>query len=270
MGKYEQLADKVEFYLDNNRLSEIQEFLIENSNLPGRRANLELAKAFGDYFEGKVIDDELWDMLHSFSSINNCDAPTNDPKEFLPFCALQAFGSIYLYLDKQKRAIIFSLLKNSMNDPRWRIREAVAMSFQRIAEKDFQVIRELISFSYKDSNFLEKRAFACALAHPPILSKKENVLFCLHISEEILKDINNLNPTDYRNESFKILQKGMEYAISVFVAELPTEGFNMMKNYAMIDNEIIKKIIKSNINKNRLRKKYIEKVDEISDILITD
>ena len=73
----------------------LEDWLVANSNLPGRRGNLELAWAFGDAFEVVEIDDDRWDQLRGWLSITEEEAPTGDPREFLPFCALQALGTYY-------------------------------------------------------------------------------------------------------------------------------------------------------------------------------
>lgn len=267
MSKYDEFVKIITPLLDEKKTEEIEKYLTENSNLPGRRANLELANAFADYFQNKNISKEFWELLCKLNNINSLEAPTDTPAEFLPFSAVQAFGSIYLYVDEEKQKYILNTFKNAMNDSRWRMREAIAMSFQRIAEKDFDVIKNLFSDLFNESNFLEKRTIIAALAHPPILDNKDTVLFSLKLSEEVLDNILSSTEAELKTEDFTILSKGMEYSVSVFVEKLPEEGFDLLKKFATTDNKKIKKILKSNLGKARLKKKYPNKVNEILAII---
>lgn len=76
-----------------------------------------------------------------------------------------------------------------MSDPRWRIREGSAIALQRIGEKEFRTLEELMERMFEHLNLLERRAFVAALAHPPILKDDRVVAFSLKLSEYILNDI---------------------------------------------------------------------------------
>lgn len=102
-----------------------------------------------------------------------------------------------------------------------------------------------------------------ALAHPPILKDKEIARFSLKISDDILNDIVSSSKASRRSEDFTVLSKGLQYALSVFVADLPEEGFDLLKKYAGFNDPDLNKIIKSNLSKSRLTKKYAPMVDEV-------
>jgi hypothetical protein len=110
---------------------------------------------------------------------------------------------------------------------------------------------------------LEKRAILVTLAHPPVLDHKENVIFCFQIADEILQGLLKLNGIERKSEEFAILRKGLEFTISVYVACLPEEGFRFLKKWAQKDDADIKKILKSNLSKPRLIKKYGHMVKEV-------
>lgn len=252
---------------DITRINELENMLVSNSNLPGRRANLELADAFSDCFEKIEINNVYYNLFKKWVKISEQEAPADDPKEFLPFCAVQAMGALYSGCDKKRKEEIVCILKDKANDSRWRVKEAVAMGFQRIAEKDFKVVSEIFSDWNKEGTFTEKRAIIAALAHPPVLDSRDNVLFCLNITQEILESIMNLDKDIRKSEGYKVLKKGLDYAISVFVEKLPVEGFALLKKWAEVDDVQIKRIIKSNLGKTRLTKKYGDKVNEVMEIL---
>lgn len=249
------------------RFNEIEDYLTTNSNLPGPRGNLTLAFKFAESFEKKDISDELVNLLVDWVHISPEDAPTNNPREFLSFCGILCLGAYYCFAPENTQVLIMEQFKISMNDIRWRVKEGAAMGLQKIAERDFGPIKNYFSQLYGNSNFAEKRAFIATLAHPPILTNKEIAKFSLKISDDILKEILTVDKVSRKSDEFKVLSKGLQYAISVFVADLPDKGFELLKKYAKIEDPEIKKIIKSNLGKARLAKKYVSEVEEVTALL---
>lgn len=250
-----------------DKLKEAEEYLLMNSNLPGPRANLTLAYEFAEFFDREQISNELIELLFCWANIPAFESPVNDPREYLPFCAVMALSSHYFYADEKQKGNIMNQIKAAMNDSRWRIRESAAMALQLIAEKNFEPVKEYIMKWYPGSNYLEKRAFLAALAHPPILKDKEIVRFSLSMSENILKELVTVKEEIRRSEEVGVLIKGLEYCLSVFVTELPEEGFELLKKFAGSDNKIMIKILKSNLGKSRLIKKYPELVREVQAVM---
>lgn len=191
----------------------------------------------------------------------------NDPSEMLPFCAALAAGTQYSYADEGRKAQIREILLAAMNDERWRMREGAAMGYQRMAEKDFAAAREIFDSVCPASNFLEKRAIIAALAHPPILKDRDVALYSLKVSEGIMDGIAGLSSDELKSEPFKVLSKGLEYALSVFVAYAPEEGFDMLRRFAAVPHKDIKRIIKSNLGKARIKDKFPGQVEEVARIL---
>ncbi|MEI8199523.1 MAG: hypothetical protein WCG21_05655 [Eubacteriales bacterium] len=249
------------------RFGEIGEYLAHNSNLPGPRSNLTLAFKFSDCFEHGPISDCLLDLLVGWVHISSEKAPVNSPREYLPFCGILALGAHYYYADEKTRNTIMEQFKISMNDKRWRTREGAAMGFQKIAEKDFDLIRQQFLHWLPGSSNLEKRAFAAALAHPPILKNNDTARFSLSVCENILDKILTYGSEIRRSEDFAVLSKGLAYSISVFTAALPEDGFAVMKKYARIKDPALNKIIKANLSKTRLTKKYPQMIEEVTALL---
>lgn len=249
------------------RFKEIEDYLASNSNLPGPRGNLALAFKFAESFETEAVSKELVDLLIKWIHISPEDAPTNDPREFLSFCGILCLGAHYCFASLDTQALIMEQFKISMNDRRWRVKEGAAMGLQKIAERDFNPVKQYFLQLYKHSNFVEKRAFIATLAHPPILSDEEVARFSLKMSDNILEEVLTVDKTERKSDEFKVLSKGLQYAISVFVADLPDEGFELLRKYAKTQDPEIKKIIKSNIGKARLAKKYVSEVEEVAALL---
>ena len=241
MGKKEELIKHLKTIKDDT--AKLEDYLVENSNLPGPRSNLELAFAFAEVYENPEV-------VLEWLKITADKADVNDPKSFLAFCAAVCLGKLYT---KSKKSELISILKNLANDPRWRMKEAVAFAFQFIGENDFDELKSITSEWIKNSNNDEKRAILVSLAHPPFLNE-ENAEFCLEIAEAIL------NKMDIEN-NFEVLKKGLNFTISVFVATNPEEGFKLLERW-IGKNKIIDKIMKENLKKNRIKAKYSNQVNK--------
>lgn len=225
-------------------LEKLEKFVLENSNLPGPRANLELAFALSEVYEDLGV-------LENWARIDANQAGVNDPRSFLPFCAALCLGRLYA---KTKDEKIVRVLKMSAGDDRWRIREAAAFGFQKIGENSFPELKKIFSQWVEKSNNREKRAMIVALAHPKILDGNTS-LYCFGILEEILKNME-------RDEDFEILKKGLEFTISVYTVANPEEGFSFMEKWIGKD-EVIDLIIKANLKKKRLLRKHPTKTLEL-------
>lgn len=74
--------------------------------------------------------------------------------------------------------------------------------------------------------------------------------------KDVLRDVQNLTKQDRKTEGFRILKQGLEYTISLFVEHLPEQGFACLKKWAEQEDADIKRILRSNLNKARLVKRY--------------
>jgi len=248
---------------DQEQWGQLAQYMQEESRLPGPRVNLELSDRFAQQYAGPQVTETAWQLLTDWAGITEAEAGTNDPREFLPFCAVRALGAYYGYAADERRSVIRGVVKTAMNDSRWRMREAAAMGLQSIGETDFPLLQELLDMWIPDANMLEQRAFVAALAHPPLLKAQPNALYALDTASGIMEQILAGNGTDGDPEHFRILSKGLEYSLSVFAANEPEAGFAMLGRFAASGDARIVRIVKSNLGKTRLSKKYAREVAEI-------
>ena len=96
------------------------EYLLEHSGLPGPRGNIELAQAVA--LEGTL---ELFQRYLNYSADI---APVNSPYEFLAFCGALGLGRLLAEGD----IALLQTMRRLASDPRWRMREAVAMALQQL------------------------------------------------------------------------------------------------------------------------------------------
>ena len=91
-------------------------YLLKESGLPGPRGNLELAQVVAD--EGDL------QLFRRYTAYTADEAPVNSPYEFLAFCGIVGLGRLLAEGDTD----MLTTLQSYASDPRWRIREAVAMA----------------------------------------------------------------------------------------------------------------------------------------------
>jgi len=186
--------------------SEIIEYLVSNSNLPGRRANLELGEAFAEVVGAHSAEEleTLWGLCLKLIGVSSEQAPTNDPKEFLPFCgawAIGAVGSVSPVFFQEA----LSHLRELASDPRWRMKEAVAKGVQRWIERQGpQASKELGGWVVR-GDWLAMRAVAAGVAEPALLKDRQIATSALELHRKIFDQV--LDAEERKSEEFRILRK---------------------------------------------------------------
>ncbi len=186
-------------------------YLLENSGLPGPRANLELMQAYVELGSEK----DFIPLLDHTPEV----APENTPEEFLAFCGTAGLGEI---IANGLREYLPDLRKQA-SDPRWRIREAVAMALQFIGKHDFY-----------------------------LLSDPRHAELALQLLDQITQLLSGVE--NRKLDDFKVLRKGLGYCWSVAVAANPEFGKPAFEKLLELNDKDVKWIIRENLKKNRLVK----------------
>ncbi|HLF37038.1 MAG TPA: hypothetical protein VI520_03790, partial [Anaerolineales bacterium] len=151
-------------------------------------------------------------------------APTNDPHEFLAFCGVVGLGKLLA----EGKIRVLKDIRNRASDPRWRVREAVAMALQRWGRRDMPaLLREMKGWS--KGGRLEQRAAVAALCEPDLLGQKVQVRKVLQILDTVTGSI--AEARDRETEEFEALRKGLGYCWSVAVAAFPEQGRPRMERW---------------------------------------
>jgi len=214
-----------------------EEYLLRESRLPGRRANIELAQAVAE--EG---DAEWFDHLLSFDATL---APVNTPSEFLAFCG--ALGQGKLLEEGDLDAL--RTLRVCAADPRWRMREAVAMALSRYGRADMEAL--LVEMAdWAVGNLLERRAAAAGPCHPELLVEADKAERVIELLDQITRSL--LEEPDRRSDVYKTLCKALGYCWSVTVAAQPEIGKPFMEGWMSSEDRDVRRIMKQNLKKKRL------------------
>lgn len=229
---------KVEEY--RNALRELDSwdsFLLRESNLPGPRANLELAFAVAS--EG----DEA--LILRYASLDEETAPAQSREEFLAFCGTLGLG----YLAAGGRLEMLPLIRARATDSRWRIREAVALGMQRYGRQDMNGLLELME-SWATGSCFERRAAVASLCVPSLLKDMEQATKVFDLLDRITASVPL--EKDKRSDGFQALRKALGYGWSVAVVAQPDIGRERMEKWVPNESNDIRWIIKQNLKKKRL------------------
>lgn len=260
------LAHFLDDFLKTGDQEAITEYLISNSNLPSPRANLELAEAFTEVAEDYSMKhaEKLWDLCLKFIDVSPDEAPVNSPRVLLPFCgscAIGAIGSVSPAFFEEA----LSHLRELANDPRWRIREAVAIGIQKLlAKQSRNTLKELEGW-IKDNKWLIMRAVAAGVAEPALLRNEQIARGALEMHKGIFAKI--LATGERKSNEFRKLKQGLGYSLSVVICAIPEEGFELMRQLVDSQDTDILWIIKENLKKNRLIRNFPDDVASMKKLL---
>ncbi len=212
-------------------------YLLKESGLPGPRGNIELAQVVAD--EGDL------NLFQRYAAYTADLAPVNSPYEFLAFCGVVGLGRLLA----GGNADLLKVLRIHASDPRWRVREAVAMALQRFGDVNMdQLIAAMRGWS--KGTPLEQRAVAAALCEPRLLGQAKHAKAVLQILDRITASLARVK--NRRGEDFLALRKGLGYCWSVAVAALPDEGKALMEKWLNTADKDIQWIMRENLKKTRL------------------
>ncbi|MBP8294247.1 MAG: hypothetical protein KAX65_15830, partial [Caldilineaceae bacterium] len=154
-------------------------YLLRESGLPGPRGNIELAQAVAD--EGDLA------LFLRYLAYSADIAPVNSPYEFLAFCGVVGMGRLLAEGD----ATLLATLRSCASDPRWRIREAVAMALQRLGDVNMgQLVAAMRDWA--QGSPLEQRAAAAALCEPRLLGPEKHARATLGLLDRITANIEQI------------------------------------------------------------------------------
>ncbi|MGE5123731.1 MAG: HEAT repeat domain-containing protein [Acidobacteriaceae bacterium] len=229
---------KIEAYQSElNLLTDWDDYLLRESGLPGPRGNIELAQA--------VANLGNYTLFLRYLSYNAEIAPVNSPYEFLAFCGTLGLGKLLA----GGQGELLQPLRKLASDPRWRIREAVAMALQRLGEVNMPALISAMCH-WSLGTPLEQRAAAAALCEPRLLAEPAHVRQVLEILDAITASIASV--ADRRDKDFLALRKGLGYCWSVAVVALPVEGKALLEKWLVSKDRDIRWIMQENLKKTRL------------------
>ncbi len=220
---------RVETYrAELRRLTEWEAYLNKNSGLPGPRANLELVEAAAQ----EADPDRLWRLSASSD-------------EFLALCGTAGLG----HLAMSEPEAVMSWLHDLASDPRWRVREGVAIALQHLGRRSMpHLLAEMKKWS-QEGPYVQRAAVA-ALCEPALLKEPEHVARVLGILNAITKSL--ALSSARRSEGFRVLRQALGYGWSVAAAALPEKGRLLMEKWLRSPDPDVAWVMRSNLGKARI------------------
>jgi hypothetical protein len=262
---HETLSSLVERALNGNRRP-LEFYLREQSRLPGKRANLELAGELSNLL-GAVVSEFAGQTraLLTYLIGDGENIEVNTPDEFVVLCGIVASGACAAVMPGW-RSEIFEVLGRYASSNSWRVREGVAIAFQHLLPAaPEETITYLMMLAAEGTSF-QQRASIAAVAEPPLLHTPEIIKAALSIQRVVLERVHTVPVAERRREDFRALRQALGYTLSVVTAATPEKGFDLMRQCASWGDPDINWILRENLKKKRLAK-FVEHTEKLSRML---
>ena len=213
-----------------------ERLLRSGSGLPGPRANLELLQAAAD------VGDE-----RSFREWIAAASRADPTDEFLVMCGIVGMGRLIA----EGRGALLEELRAYAVDPRWRVREAVAIALQRVGDHDLDALFRAIRPWVIGRPYLQ-RAAAAAVCEPRLLKSAAVGRRALALLEQIMTAIVRIPYSERRSDEFRTLRQALGYCWSVAVVADPVDGKRALERWARSADPDVRWIVRENLRKRRL------------------
>ena len=223
------MGGRAEAYrLELRSLDDWEPFLKKHSGLPGPRANLELVTAVGD----EADPDRLWSLSAS-------------DDEFLALCGTAGLGRLAML----EPETVMKRLRDLASDPRWRVREGVAIALQRIGREDMgRLLDEMRSWT--DGDFYVQRAVVAGLCEPALLKSNADAVAVLEILDGVT--VAMAAAKERKEDAFRVLRQALGYAWSVAAAAAPNNAVPYFEKWLRSTDKDVAWVMKSNLAKARV------------------
>jgi hypothetical protein len=243
-------------------IAALEDFLIDHSHLPGRRADLELIAAFADEVGALCGEPDLslnrsyvaleWllrELLNRYPPAvfgGDPDSPLQVPQ----MCSAVAFGEWAAAFQHIESGV--ATLLDLAGSPLWRVREAVAMGLQRMLERRWTSTVRRLRRRALDATAYEWRALVAGIAEPSLLADSVRALDALDLHYTALAYLRCLPGKSRGSDPVRTLRQALGYTVSVVVAAVPQPGFAQMRAWAAWGHPDVTWVLRENLKKKRL------------------
>ncbi len=225
-------------YVERLRGGEKPEALVAaESGLPGPRGNLELIQALAD-----VAPEE---DLVGWAVLGPDVVGGDEPRTVLVTGGIVGLGRL---LAEGRRGFV-DALHGLAADPRWRVREAVAMALQRWADTDPDAAFAMAE-SWAADEPLVQRAAVAAVCEPPLLRDPAFAARAVALVDAVMTDF--ARRAGPRGPAREALRKALGYGWSVAIVASPEPGRRAFERWLASPDPDIRWIVRENLRKDRL------------------
>ena len=228
------------------------------SGLPGPRANMGVLEAFADAcaLRGERADG----LLIALAKLDADHAPGATPLEFLPMCGVAGLGA-RASLDKKARAQLLSVLHESAEDFRFRVREVVPTALARVGAATGD---ELVPMLEEWTNgFFHAAAALRALASPEwsvTLTKAAPVIARM---DEAFRLADDAPRATQRYPGWKALIDVLAFAPGKLASRFGVAVFDMLVRWSTVKEPILRDVIEKNLQDPRLVGRHNPEIERV-------
>lgn len=241
-------------------------YLREQSHLPGYRANLKLVDDVSDLL-AEAVSTRPEDVRRVIAHLTReaKAVEVNTPGEFVVLCGVVASGLCASMYPQWRQEVIARLSEFAANAS-WRVREGVAMAFQRLLEAAPEETSACLRIWAEEGDCWQQRASVAAVAEPALMNDTMIRDAAFDIQQIVVRRFHAIPPSERKREDVRVLRQAMGYALSVMTAALPEQGFALMRECASWDDADINWILRENLKKKRLAK-FSDQVEQLAKML---
>lgn len=218
-------------------LDDPEPYALDHSGLPGPRGNLELIAVLAESADEPT--------LRRWAALTPQEAPGNEPPVVLAVAGVVGLGG---FLDD--RPDVLPLLHTLASDPRWRVREGVAMALQGAGSSDPAALVARLGPWAGDPDPLVQRAVVAALCEPALLRDQRVAAEVVGVLDRITASL--VAQTDRRDDRVRVLRQALGYGWSVAIAAAPDPGKRAFEGWIESPDADARWIVRENLGKARL------------------
>lgn len=218
-------------------LHDPEPFALAESGLPGPRGNLELIAALAE------VTPEA--MLRRWAALSPAEAPGDQPPVVLAVAGIVGLGRL---LDRDAR--ILDVLHGLAGDPRWRVREGVAMALQAAGMADPSALVERLRPWVSEPDPFVQRAVVAGLCEPALLREASVAVRVVELLDAVTASL--AGRAERRPEPVRVLRQALGYGWSVAIVHAPADGKAAFGRWLASPDPDIRWIVRENLGKARL------------------
>jgi hypothetical protein len=220
-----------------------QALVATDSGLPGPRGNLELVAAIADV----AAEDDLL----IWAAISPDVVGGDEPSTVLVMGGVVGLGRLLAegWHRADGRRDLLARLRGLATDPRWRVREGVAMAIQRWAETDPDAAFLAADAWVRDEPLVQRAAVA-AVCEPRLLTDPAIAARALAVVDAVTADL--ARQPGRRDPDIEALRKALGYGWSVAIVAAPSLGRPAFERWLGSTDPTLRWILRENLAKARL------------------
>jgi hypothetical protein len=228
------------------------------SGLPGPRANMGVLDAFAD--ECALRGERADGLLIALAKLDADHAPGATPLEFLPMCGVAGLGA-RASLDARARPQLLSVLHESAEDFRFRVREVVPTALARVGAATGD---ELVPLMQEWTNgFFHAAAVLRALSSPEWSVKLTKAAPVIARMDEAFALATDAPRATQRYPGWKALVDALAIAPGKLAGRFGVAVFDMLVRWSTVKEPALREVIEKNLQDPRLVGRHNPEIERV-------